>query len=408
MRRREGRKLSKGCLKGATGDAELSPAARSARLGEIQGWTSALASVALVIVKGILAAWSGSVALLADALNNLGDLAGSLVLIFGFRLSSKPRDPDHPYGHGRLRTVAGLVLSIILIVVGIEAARSGILRILDPAPVTAGPWVLAAVLAAILFKAGLAVFAHRMAALTGDAALKSEFWNHFFDILSTALVLLALVCARYDLPAVDGWAGVVISGFIVYTGIRYAGETTGILIGKAPSREALHEVRRIAGGVAGVEGVHDIQIHEYGNMRLIVLHVEMDAAMSAMACHALTEQVEDRIAGRFQAKVIVHGDPVNVRHPAYRTVAAALDAVVDEAADLVDFHDLRVSGDRAGLVVEVDLVTRISVASADFGAKAADVYRQLTAKVDGIARLDVGIETSYASEPEFRAVFPPG
>ena len=408
MRRREGRKLSNGWLKGATGDSAVSPAARNARLGELQGWVSAAASVLLVVVKGFLAVWSGSVALLADALNNLGDLAGSLVLIFGFRLSNKPRDPDHPYGHGRLRTVTGLVLAVILIVVGIEAARSGFLRILDPQPVTAGPRVLAAIVATILLKAGLALFARRIANLTGDAALKSEFWNHFFDIVSTALVLAALVCARYDLPAVDGWAGIAISCFIVYTGIRYAGETIGILIGKAPSREALNEVRRIAADVEGVEGVHDIQIHEYGNMRLIVLHVEMDAAMPAMACHALTEQVEDRIADRYQAKVLVHGDPVDVRHPAHKTVSAALHELVDEAGDFVDFHDLRVSGDAAALEVEVDLVTTIGVASADFGAKAADIYRRITAKVDGIARLDVGIETSYASEPEFRAVFPRG
>ena len=114
----------------------LPASTRNAELGEIQGRTSALISLLLVILKGSLAVFSGSIALLADALNNLGDLAGSLVLIFGFRLSQKPRDRDHPYGHGRLRTISGLVLAIILIIVGVEAARSGVMRIID---LLAGP-----------------------------------------------------------------------------------------------------------------------------------------------------------------------------------------------------------------------------------------------------------------------------
>lgn len=384
---------------------ELPESTRNAELGELQGRTSAIINIMLVLLKGGLAAFSGSVALFADALNNLGDIAGSLVLIFGFRLSQKPRDRDHPYGHGRLRTVAGFVLSIILILVGIEAARSGIMRIIDPQTIKTTPWLLAAIAGSIVLKAWLANFSRLIAGLTGDAGLKSEAWNHFYDILSTLLVLLALFCARYDLPSIDGWAGIAISIFILYTGIRYAGETIGILIGKAPSAEALEEIHRIAHLADEVESVHDIQIHEYGNMRLITLHIEMDAAMSAIECHRLTEKVEDNIANQLQAKVIVHGDPVDLSHPEYRRISSLLKEFVDSTGDFVDYHDLRVYGESPALDIEVDLVTTLNVTSSDFQDKAEQFRRHIVEQFDGIRKLDIGIETDYASEPEFRICY---
>lgn len=147
---------------------------RNAKLGETEGWASTVVSLLLVILKAFLAVFSGSIALLADALNNLGDLAGSIVLIVSFRLSQKPRDAGHPYGHGRLRTVAGLILAIILIVVGIEAAKSGVMRIIRPQPITTTPWLLAAIAASIILKAWLAAFARTVARITIETEYASD------------------------------------------------------------------------------------------------------------------------------------------------------------------------------------------------------------------------------------------
>jgi cation diffusion facilitator family transporter len=379
---------------------------RKTELGKLQGATSAIVSLALASLKAVLAIFSGSISLLADALNNFGDLAGSLVLIFGYRLSQKPRDDDHPYGHGRLRTVAGLILAIILIVVGVEAAKSGVMRIVDPQPVSADAWILAAIFVSILVKCWMALFARRIARLTDDAALASEAWNHFFDIFSTGLVLLALFGARHGMPAIDGWAGIGISVFIIYAGASYVRETANILIGTAPSQEDLDEVRRLALGFEEVESVHDVQIHDYGNMRLITLHVEMDAAATAIACHKLTERVEDAISAHFDAKVIVHGDPVDLSHPDYKALARALNSLVADTRDFVDFHDLRIAGARPQLKVEVDLVTRTAVASRDFSAKADQAADFLRARLAGVGQLQIGIETSYASDPEYRKSYP--
>ena len=385
-----------------TDDSALADSSRDAELGRIEGAVSALGSLLLALLKGALAVFSGSISLLADALNNLGDLAGSLVLVFGYRLSQKPRDDDHPYGYGRLRTVAGLILAIILIVVGVETAKSGLMRIIDPQPVEASIWILAAVGASIVLKCWMALFARNVARLSDDPALESEAWNHFFDIFSTALVLLALLGARQNMPAIDGWAAIGVSAFIVMTGVKYVRETVKILIGEAPSAEEMEEVRSIALGLDEVESVHDIQIHEYGNMRLISLHIEMDASATAIECHRVTERVEDCIGERFGAKVIVHGDPVDLGHPDYRNLAAALNELISARPEIIDFHDLRLEGERPDLRIEFDLVTRNNVPSSDFELEADRAGEFIIERVEGLTSLDIGIETSYASDPEYR------
>ncbi len=399
------RGLSRLLARKVLAQGKLSHGRMSAELGELQGRVSALMSLLLAGVKALLAFLTGSVALMADAVNNFGDLAGSMVLIFGYRLSKKPRDAKHPYGYGRFRTIAGLILAIILMLIGFETAKTGVGRILAPQPVGSSVWVIVAVALSIVIKAWLAVFARSIARITDDPALKSEFWNHFFDIFSTALVLIALISNLFDWPSLDGWAALAISFFIAFTGFSYLRETVRILLGTAPSEEKLRSVRNIAMGVAGVEGVHDIQIHEYGNMRLIILHIEMDADATPLECHSLTEEVEDVVGRHFGAKVNVHGDPVDLSHPEYETIRSIMDEFIDSSRDFTDFHDLRVSGSRPELLVEVDLVLKPAVDSNDFSTKMEWAHRELSKLIDGFKRLDIGLENNYASEPEFRRLY---
>lgn len=402
------RGLSRFLARGVLSQGELSAGKINAELGALEGRIGALLSLLLAGVKALLAFLTGSVALMADALNNFGDLASSTVLIFGYRLSKKPRDAKHPYGYGRLRTIAGLILAIILILVGFETAKAGIGRILKPQPFEAGIWVVVAIALSICLKAWLAIFARSIAKITDDPALKSEFWNHFFDIFSTLFVLLALLSNAFDWISLDGWAALGISFFIAFTGFSYLRETVRILLGTAPSDDDLRSVRRLAMGVGGVEGVHDIQIHEYGNMRLIIMHIEMDAGATALECHSLTEEVEDVVGKRFGAKVNVHGDPVDLSHPEYRNIRSSLNDFIDSSRDFTDFHDLRVSGTRPELLIEVDLVIKPAVESAEFAAKVDWAHRELAKLIDGFELLDIGLETNYASEPEFRRIFRDG
>jgi len=228
------------------------------RIGMLEGWVSTLMSLVLCIVKGWLGLVSGSVSLLADATNNLMDMGSSLVVALGFQWSRKPSDEEHPFGHGRIEAVATLVLSIVLLLVGVEVAKSGVVRLLDPQPVNAPGWLLVAVGATVALKVWLAVFARNLARLSRSHVLEADAWNHAFDVVSTLLVVVALVGSRMGWAALDGWTAIGVAVFILITGIKYAREAIDILLGKKPEPEEVDAIHRIVDAVDGVMGVHEI------------------------------------------------------------------------------------------------------------------------------------------------------
>lgn len=371
------------------------------RLGMLEGAVSLFVNLALVTVKGTAAWFSGSIGLLADALNNAGDMLSSLIVLFSFRLASKPRDRKHPYGHGRIETVGGLALSLILIVAGIEAGRSGLGRILTPRPVTAGLSVYGVIVLAVAAKWWLFRFARTVARVMDSEAMGAEAWNNFFDILSTSLVFAGLLGARLGAPALDGWAGVGVSLFIIYTGLRYGKTMVDTLLGRPPSEDDLRGIRSAARSVEGVRDAHDIIVHDYGQTRLISCHIDVDASRSALEVHRLAEQAEDAVAAAYDAKVIIHADPIDRSHPAYGRMETAVRNLVRNDPELEDYHDLRVQGGDDRMAAAVDFVTRRDVVPEQYPAKAERLGEALFTCESGLRSVEIGLESDYASDPEF-------
>ena len=411
----EGQDPQVGQLKGLTGrlvrlalgpEVDVYSQEGRSRLGEWEGLVSTLLSVLLAVTKGLFAWLTSSISLLADALNNLADVGSSLIVVLGFRVVRKPRDREHPYGHGRMEPVATLVLAIILVGVGIEVAHAGIRRLLHPIPFSVPWWIVVIVALTIVIKFWLAGFAWNLARLIHSATLQAEAWNHTYDILTTSLVLVALVCSRWGWNSVDGWAGLGVSIFIFYTGIRFIREAIHTLIGEAPPHEELHRIQRIAMSVRNIYGVHDIIIHSYGDRRLISLHAEVDANQTAMEAHYLAEKVEQTVAEQVGAKVIVHVDPVDHSHPLYRPISAALKEIIGAHQDVVGFHDLRVEGAGEGYSLSVDLVVCAEVTQENFEVVLDRLASRIRARLPNLDTLDLKIETEYASDQEFRKVYP--
>jgi len=374
-------------------------------LGEWEGYISTGASVLLAASKAILGAVSGSVSLIADSVNNLADVGSSLLIALGFRWSRRPRDREHPFGHGRIEAVATLVLALFLIGVGAEIARGGVRRLIEPAPIEAPGWLLATIAATIVLKMWLAIFARTLAKYTGSKVLEADSWNHTFDIASSLLVILALVSARLGHPRIDGISALGVALCIGYTGFRYARDAVNELLGRAPTAEELDRIRAIALAEPGVCAVHDIIIHEYGDVRLISLHIEVDADLTVMETHRMAERVEERIAQNASAKAVVHVDPVDRSHPAYSRVEKALHDFVFDHPELVAYHDLRVTGSADHFDFSVDFVVRSSVQRSQFEKFLSDARDRLHRQLAGADRIEMGIETEYASDPEHRRSF---
>lgn len=382
------------------------PASTASRtsLGAFEGYVSTAISVVLSLSKAILGWIAGSVSLMADAVNNLADIGTSMVIALGFRWSSKPRDREHPFGHGRIETVITLVLAIALVGVGFEVARAGIGRLLNPKPCHAPWWLTAAVILTVAVKGWLAVFARTLARATRSQVLEADAWNHTFDIASTAMVVVALLGTSLGWPRLDGIAAVGVSIFIFWTGVRYLRASVHTLIGEAPSEADLALIRATAAAVPGVRGVHDVIVHAYGDVRIVSLHIEVDSNLSVLAAHALAEASEARVAETLSAKVTAHVDPVDRSHPCYGRVEEALTRAVARGEGL-GYHDLRVAGSESALDIQVDLVVSKDTLAGDFQRRLEALRQRLQSEIPGLHRADLGIETEYSSEQEFRREF---
>ena len=336
--------------------------------------------------------------MIADGINNLTDVGSSLVIAFGFRWSQKPRDPDHPFGHGRIETVAALVLSITLIMVGLDVGKESLQRLLHPTEFSAPTWAVCLLVATTLLKEWLALFARKLARATEAKVLEADFWNHQYDVLSNVVVVLALIGSHYGFLRLDGWAGLIVSLFILYTGIRFARQSVSVLLGEAATKEEIVAVEKTAGAVTGVNGVHDIIIHKYGDVKIVSFHIEVDAEKTAIDVHDLAEQVERTVQHDLGCKAIVHVDPVDRRHPMYARAKECLRDVVAKDSRLVRFHDLRVTGGGDAFDLSVDIVVNIRIQESAYEKIETDVKSLIKKSMSGVQNVNIVIEPSYAEE----------
>lgn len=366
-----------------------------ARIGLLQGVVSIVVNLVLFFLKGVLGFMLGSVALLADAVHSLSDVGSSLVLIIGFLWARKPRDSRHPFGHGRVELVTALVMAVLLIVLSIEFARTGIARIWAPRIYTAPWWMIGTVLVTLFIKQWVSIFAFRLARATESRALTADYWHHMADVLSTGLVIMALCASRYGWAGVDGWVGIGIAGFILYTGISTAREAISPLLGEAPDRKEVERIERVARSVPNVRGVHDLILHRYGEERVMSLHIEVDAAASAMEMHDIAERVEHEVEQLTDGKAIVHVDPVDRSHPQYREAENALRGVVSGHDQLSEFHDLRLEGPAHELSLSVDVVAMLGTEETAYPDIEQRVKEAIRQAIPGVTTVHVTVETGY-------------
>jgi len=373
------------------------------RLGMLAGWTSAVLSLLLSFVKGWLGLVSGSVSMIADATNNLTDVGSSLVIALGFQWSRKPRDEKHPFGHGRIEAVATLVLAIALILVGVEVVQSGVIRLIHPKSIETPDWLLVTVGITVAVKIWMAVFARRLARLTQSHTLAADAWNHTFDIVCTLMALAALLSERMGWGMLDGWMAIGVAVFILYTGVTYARAAIDILLGEKPDPQIVRKICKTVLGVEGVMGAHDIMVHQYGDVHMVSFHIEVDAKMSLVDAHTISEIAEDAVETQLGWRAVAHADPVDRSHPLFEELNQVLKNYIAGESRLVDVHDLRAEGDRAPFRISFDLVTDMGTLHADYD----EIYRSCTEVLrtafgSRVSRAEIGIEAVIQSAPMSR------
>lgn len=348
------------------------------RYGIFSGWIGIAVNAALSALKFAVGIASGSVAVAADAVNNLSDAGSSVVTILGFKLSAKPADQDHPFGHGRIEHIAGVVVAVVVIAMGLNFLKESVLRIIRPEEVKMSAVMLALVAAAMLFKAWLFFFYRYVGAAIGSETLRAAAFDSLCDLGSTAAVLVAVAAGRFTNFPVDGCAGVLVALLVLVGGVKILRETSDPLLGKPPSPELVGELRARLLKCEGIRGVHDIIMHNYGpNQYFATAHAEMDPSSDILAVHDLLESAEVEIGRHMPVHLLLHCDPCDADDPELRLWQGRLENAVAELNPRSKVYDLRLRRREEGKTLEFHLLV-----SHDDLTDGAELLRRLSAALD--------------------------
>ena len=286
------------------------PAVRRA-YGALCGCVGIGLNVLLFLGKLLAGLATGSVAVTADAVNNLSDAGSSVVTLLGFKLAAKIPDRDHPFGHGRMEYVSGLVVSMAIILMGVELARTALEQILRPKPVDFTPLAAGILLVSIAVKTYMALYNRSVGRRIGSAAMSAAARDSLGDCLATAAVLLGGLAGRLWDVHIDGWCGGAVALFILWSGVGAAKDTIDPLLGQPPSPEFVARVRELALSYPEIIGIHDLIVHDYGpGRRIISLHAEVPASGDILALHDVVDAAERRLGEEMGCLATIHMDPV--------------------------------------------------------------------------------------------------
>lgn len=316
-------------------------AVRSA-VGKLSGTVGILCNVLLFAMKLAVGTLSGSVSVTADAMNNLSDATSSVVTLLGFKLAEKPADEDHPYGHARYEYLSGLAVAALIVVIGFELAKSSAQKIFSPSAVAFSLPMAAVLLGSIAIKLWLSLFNSRLGKHIGSSALLAAAADSRNDVIATSAVLIAALIEHFLSWRVDGFMGLGVAVFILYSGVIQAKETISPLLGETASPELRKLITQVVCREEKVLGYHDLMVHDYGpGQRFASLHVEMDQREDALACHELIDDLERECLEKHNVHLVIHYDPVVVGDSEQDRLQALVSGLLKAQDSRMSIHDFR-------------------------------------------------------------------
>ena len=281
------------------------------KVGYFSGLIGTFLNVSLAISKLIIGILVHSIAITADAVNNFSDAVYSSATILGFKISAAPPDRDHPYGHGRVEYITTLIISMMIMLVGIQFAKTSLDRIINPRVVVINKIGIVFLVISILIKIWMSVFNRKLSKEINSSILKATSFDCLTDVFTTSVVLLAMICANYTIFPVDGIVGLVVSIFVLLSGFSLARETVSQLIGELPDSKLIKSVLEDILSYEGVIGVHNYTFHRYGHLKTIAtVDVEVPAEMRLVKAHNLVSVIEKEIYEKYDIELITHIEPI--------------------------------------------------------------------------------------------------
>lgn len=349
------------------------------KYGYLGGIVGIVVNLLLFGVKFTVGLIVNSIAVTADAFNNLSDVGSSVVTIFGFKLSSKPADREHPFGHGRIEYISGLIVAFLVLMVGFEFVKSSFDRIKNPTPVefSFAPFIL--LLISILFKVWLSRFYKNIGGKINSSALQASGVDALSDVVSSSTVAFSLLISRFTSFPIDGYIGMAVSAVILYAGYNLIKDTLNPLLGTAPDKELVESIQQLMLNYEHIDGTHDLLVHNYGPGRIIAsIHAEVPLNISVVKIHEVIDRAEKEISAELDIYLVIHMDPITTDDREILEAKEELAEALKAFPLIKSFHDFRVVGEGENKNLIFDVVI--------------DANHKLTAEEELKIQKDINVE----------------
>ncbi len=366
--------------------------------GLLAGWVSVFSILALFTIKMYLGIKANSISVMANAFHLLTHLVNSVILIVSFHVTARPATEKNPFGHGRMEHIAPLIMSIFLFVSGFQLAETSIHRILEPHGVHYWPALIWILLASILVKQLVAQFVLDLGHRVDSHAILTNAHHIRIEAVMSLAVIGGLVAGHYfHSPQLDGFLGILVSLWLLYLGFAHGKEALVPLLGQAPNREMIGRIRKTARSVEGVEGVHEIIVHDYGSLYSLSAHLEVPERHGSAEMHEITERCEALLRKEYGGEVVCHTDPLMDKSPETQSVEDIFRAQVQSMPEFLSYHDFRViAHSDKRIIIVADLNAADAVPEADFERLSKELEQRAGHAIPNLAYASFYVTPKYS------------
>ena len=348
--------------------------------GKLAGIVGIISNIILCAAKILTGIFAGSIAIIADGINNLADASSSIITLVGFKLASKPESEEHPYGHARIEYISGMIVSVLIVVVGVELFKSSVEKILHPEPLEFSISIVVVLLLAIGIKIWQAMFNINVGKRISSVALTATGADSRNDVISTSVVLISVIIGKATGLQIDGYMGCLVAAFIIWSGIGLVKETMSPLLGEAPDPGLVDSIEALAMEYDGVYGIHDLMVHNYGPGKIFAsMHIEVDADGDLMESHDMIDNIEKRIKDELHVEFVVHMDPVKTDDPLITKMKKIIADALLPLDGVDNIHDFRIvpGPTHTNIIFDVVLAADCSLSEKEITGIAAEAARSV-------------------------------
>lgn len=342
-------------------------------------------------IAGII---SGSIAITADAFNNLSDAGSSFITLVGFRFAGKKPDTDHPFGHGRFEYISGFVVSMAIIMMGFELIKTSFSKIIHPEYVDTGMLSMVILMVSIGVKLYMALYNRNIGNRINSSAMKATAMDSLSDAIATTFVLISMIIIRVADVNIDGYVGMLVAGFILFAGYNAAKDTMNPLLGQPPEPEFVNSIKKIVNEYEVIVGIHDLVVHDYGPGRVMIsLHAEVPGNGDIFELHDVIDRIERELTEKLGCEAVIHMDPIETDNEIVSQLRLRIEENIKSVIDNTSIHDLRVVSGPTHTNVIFDVVVPFNVSESDESVK--QKVCQMIKQMDETYCAVVNIDRSY-------------